>query len=119
MTRTLDLLNSIGSKDIDDHVCHLAGRLRDGLVEQGVPIGIPRLGRQANMICVESRRGQAPATLQEYLKTVNVQAAVRRNAVRFSFHFYNSEGDVDSALNGCSSWLTRHWTTFGFEDVNQ
>lgn len=120
VTRALDLLNSLGSKDIDDHVCHLARRLGDGLVELGVPMVIPRLGRQANMICIESRRGQAPAlALQEYLKTLNVQAAVRRNAVRFSFHFYNSEEDVDAALNGCSSWLTQHWPTFGFEDVNQ
>lgn len=119
VTRTLDLLNDLGSQEIDDHVCRLAKRLGDGLVQLGVPLGLPRLGQQANLVCIESRRGQAPAlALQEYLKTHNIQAAVRRNAVRFSFHFYNSEEDVDTALDGCSGWLTKHWPAFGFEGAN-
>ncbi|KAI3590368.1 hypothetical protein D9X30_4601 (plasmid) [Cupriavidus sp. U2] len=118
VTRTLDLLNGLGSQDIDKHVCHLAKRFSDGLIELGVPLKLPKVGMQANMVCIESQRGQSPAlALQAHLKTQNVQAAVRRNAVRFSFHFYNNEEDVAAALAGCGSWLTQHRPAFGFEDI--
>jgi selenocysteine lyase/cysteine desulfurase len=36
-----------------------------------------------------------------------VFAAHRRNVVRFSFHFYNAQSDVDAALAACTEWLGR------------
>jgi len=117
VTHTLDILNDLGTQAIDDHVCGLAKKLNDGLVEHGVPLAISNAGRQANMVCIQSLRGPAPAlALQEYLRSNNIQAAVRRNSVRFSFHFYNNSDDMQCALSACSSWLTQHRNTFGFED---
>jgi cysteine desulfurase / selenocysteine lyase len=90
-------------------VTSLGSQLAQGLVEFGAPVRVGTAGRRANIVCIESRQGAAPvAELQQHLKECNVQAALRRNLVRFSFHFYNNVGDVDAALAACKGWLARH-----------
>ncbi len=106
--RTLELINGLGTQAIDRHVTSLASRLADGLIEAGAPVRTPRAGGRANIVSIESARGAEPvAQLQKHLKECNVQAALRRNVVRFSFHFYNAEPDVDAALAACREWLGR------------
>jgi selenocysteine lyase/cysteine desulfurase len=106
--RTLDLINGLGTQAIDRHVTSLATRLADGLIDAGAPVRTPRPGGRANIVCIESRRGPEPVIqLHKHLKECNVFAAHRRNVVRFSFHFYNAETDVDAALAACKEWLGR------------
>jgi selenocysteine lyase/cysteine desulfurase len=106
---TLELLNGLGTQTVDRHVTALAGALADGLRERGAPVRMPAPGGRANIVCIESRQGPGPvAALQAHLRDCNVQAALRRNVVRFSFHFYNSAGDVEAAEAACGQWLLRH-----------
>jgi selenocysteine lyase/cysteine desulfurase len=109
---TLDLLNALGTAAIDRHVTALATRLADNLRESGAPVRAAAPGRRANIVCIESRQGAGPvADLQKYLKERNVQAALRRNVVRFSFHFYNHVADVEAAEAACTGWLRKHAQT--------
>lgn len=104
--RTLDLINDLGTAAIDRHVTSLASRLSDGLAEAGAPVWRSSRGAQANIVVIESQRGPGPVhLLQKHLRERNVQAALRRNVVRFSFHLYNVDADVDAALNACTEWL--------------
>jgi selenocysteine lyase/cysteine desulfurase len=106
---TLKLLNELGTPAIDRHVTSLATRLAEQLAGVDAPVRIPAPGRRANIVCIESRRGaQSLADLHRHLQECNVQAALRRNVLRFSLHFYNSTGDVEAVQAACQSWLRKH-----------
>ena len=106
---SLDVLNRIGTPAIDAHVTRLAEKLAAGLDAMGAPVHQPRSGRWANIVCVQSRSGPAAAAaLQAHLKASHVQAALRRNTVRFSFHLYNNDADVDAALAAAEAWMHLH-----------
>lgn len=114
VTRTLDLVNGLGTQAIDRHVSNLAHHLAMGLSAIDAPVRVPKPGHGANIVCVESRMGQAPAeALQKYLKECGVQAALRRNVVRFSFHLYNNTDDVMAVLSACASWLKENRRSLG------
>lgn len=109
---TLDLLNGLGTECIDRHVTALATRLAEQLREAGAPVRAAAPGRRANIVCIESKQGATPvAHLQQHLKQHDVQAALRRNVLRFSFHFYNNAGDAAAAAEACGSWLAKHANT--------
>jgi len=111
---SLDVLNRIGTAAIDAHVTRLAQALADGLDALDAPVHRPQAGRLANIVCVQSRSGPAAAAaLQAHLKADNVQAALRRNTVRFSFHLYNNDADVAAALAAAESWMARHGASLG------
>ena len=114
VTRTLDLLNGLGTQAIDRHVSNLAQHLAIGLSAIDAPVRVPKPGHGTNIVCVESRMGQAPAeALQKYLRECGVQAAVRRNVVRFSFHLYNNTDDMMAALSACANWLKENRRSLG------
>jgi cysteine desulfurase/selenocysteine lyase len=106
---TLKLLNGLGTEAIDRHVTALATELSTGLVNMGAPVRAPARVSRANIVCIESRRGPSPAReLQQHLKASNIQTALRRNVVRFSFHLYNDMSDVEAAQRACETWFERH-----------
>lgn len=110
--RTLELINELGTQAIDRYVTSLATRLAEGLVAAGAPVRVPRSGARANIVAIESQRGAEPVDqLHQHLKASNVHAALRRNVVRFSLHFYNVEADVDAALSACTRWLRHNGDT--------
>ena len=109
---TLDLLNELGTAAIDRHVTALATRLAGNLADAGAPMHAAAAGRRANIVCIESRQGPGPvADLQQHLNDCNVKAALRRNVVRFSFHFYNNVADVEAAEAASATWLRKHART--------
>ncbi len=111
---SLDVLNGIGTAAIDSHVTQLADTLATGLEAMGAPVHQPRTGRRSNIVCVQARSGPpAAAALQAHLKACNVQAALRRNTVRFSFHLYNDPTDVAAALEATEGWMRRHGASLG------
>jgi len=105
---TLDLLNGVGTQAIDAHTTRLAGALSAGLRDLGAPVARAPDALRANMVCIESRDADAAVRLQQHLLAHKVQAAVRRNALRFSLHLYNTQADVDAALEASRSWLRTH-----------
>jgi selenocysteine lyase/cysteine desulfurase len=80
----LELLERVGMEAIRDHDVGLADRFRAGLgLEPGdTPIVSVRLDDGA----------------EERLRAAGVMAAGRGGAMRFSFHLYTTEADVDRAL---------------------
>ncbi|MDQ4018260.1 MAG: aminotransferase class V-fold PLP-dependent enzyme [Actinomycetota bacterium] len=80
---TLELVEQIGVEAIHEHDVWLANRFREGLgLEPGdsaiVSTGVPGA--------------------QERLAAAGIQAAVRAGSLRASFHVYNTDFDVDEAL---------------------
>ena len=103
------LINEVGTQAIDRHVTALASRLAEGLIELGAPVRRPVQGSIANIVSIESQQGPAPAgLLHAHLKSRSVHAALRRDVVRFSFHLYNVQEDVDAALRACGAWLAQN-----------
>jgi selenocysteine lyase/cysteine desulfurase len=80
----LQLLNEIGVKTIHEHDLRLANRFRAGL---GLPAG--------DSAIVTSDVPDAT----EKLARAGIMAAARSGRLRASFHLYNTEADVDTALS--------------------
>jgi selenocysteine lyase/cysteine desulfurase len=87
--RTLEAFEQLGVARIHEHDIALAGRLRAGL---GVE------PHASAIVSIDA--GQAAA---ERLVAAGVKASVRAGRVRLSCHLYNSEQDVDRALEALGS----------------
>ncbi len=77
------MINEIGVETIHEHDLKLANRFRAGL---GLAPG--------NSAIVTSEIEDAP----EKLARAGIMAAARAGRLRASFHLYNTEADVDAAL---------------------
>ncbi|MER5281525.1 aminotransferase class V-fold PLP-dependent enzyme [Streptomyces sp. NPDC002809] len=90
---SLALLNEIGVETIHDHATGLADRFRDGLAGLGhealpaptAVVGVPGLGDRA-----------------AELARAGVMVSNRAGNLRAAFHLYNTEADVDRALDALS-----------------
>jgi selenocysteine lyase/cysteine desulfurase len=80
----LELINRIGVEAIHEHDLRLANRFRDGL---GLPAG-------DSAIVMADVAGAAEA-----FERAGIMAAVRLGRLRASFHVYNTDADVDAALD--------------------
>lgn len=80
----LRLINEIGVETIHEHDLALANRFRAGLGEE-----------PSNSAIVTSAIEDAT----EKLARAGIMAAARAGRLRASFHLYNTEADVDAALN--------------------
>ena len=83
----LRVINEIGVETIHEHDLRLANRFREGL---GQPPG--------DSAIVTSDVADAP----EKLAKAGIMAAARAGRLRASFHVYNTEQDVDAALEALS-----------------
>ncbi|MDA0182482.1 aminotransferase class V-fold PLP-dependent enzyme [Solirubrobacter phytolaccae] len=81
---SLRLINEIGVETIHEHDLKLANRFLAGLGEE-----------PSNSAIVTSAIADAP----EKLARAGIMAAARAGRLRASFHLYNTEADVDAALN--------------------
>lgn len=79
----LRVVNELGVQSIHDHDLRLANRFRAGL---GLPPG------DSAIVSAD-----VPAA-GERLARAGIQAAARAGRLRASFHVYNTDGDVDAAL---------------------
>jgi selenocysteine lyase/cysteine desulfurase len=84
----LELLNEVGIEAIQEHDVRLANRFRAGL-------GMP----ESNSAIVSVDTPGA----SERLARAGVRAAVRAGGLRASFHLYNTDADVDRALEALST----------------
>lgn len=88
MLPALDLLHEVGVEAIHRHDVALANRFRAGL---SMPAG------DSAIVSVE-----AGAEAVARLAAADVRSAGRAGRVRFSFHLYNTEDEVDRALDALS-----------------
>ncbi len=90
----LSLIEELTVEKINAHNLDLADRFRAGLAELGRE---PVPGRSA--IVVVPGAGELAPRLEQ----AGVIASARAGALRFAFHLYNDETDVDRALNALES----------------
>lgn len=88
------LLMSIDSESLYSHVRRLVTQLTERLALAGVPLLSPQSADCIGpMVVVKSA---APQGLANRLREYGFVVAPRGNGVRVSFHYYNTEGDVES-----------------------
>lgn len=80
----LELVNELGVDAINEHDVGLANRFRAGL---GLEPG------ESSIVATDVRHAA------ERLEAAGVRAATRAGSLRASFHVYNTEADVDAALD--------------------
>ncbi|TVR06425.1 MAG: aminotransferase class V-fold PLP-dependent enzyme [Salinarimonadaceae bacterium] len=103
----LDMLLSVGSQTIEDHVLDLADRLTVGLEALGLDVCSGRRGDGLCQMITAGRWGagghysssdESLRRLFDELIARGFTLSLRRGLVRFSLHYYNNKNDVDAAL---------------------
>lgn len=111
---SLDLLQRVGARTIEAHNRGLAERLAAGLAALGLPlIGAPTGAHRSQIVMIgaigEGHDAADDARMQslyEYLARHAVGLSVRRGALRFSIHLYNTTEDVDRTIALARDWLS-------------
>jgi cysteine desulfurase/selenocysteine lyase len=114
VTESLSLLLELGPKNVEAHVC---GLTRD-FAEQMRALGLPVYGARSNLpgspiVTVgkelsadHDATGNAEMmALHDFLTANGVRLGVRRGLLRFSFHLYNNQADVDCVVGLARKWL--------------
>lgn len=89
----LRLITGYRPADLDAHATGLAARFREEAAKLGLapaPVDVPS--------AIVSVAHDDPQAAVARLAAAGVQAAARSTGVRFAFHLYNGESDVDRAL---------------------
>ena len=102
VNKSLEMLLRVGTQKIERHVRALTKRMIEGLVESGIAIvGAPFGDHFTNMVTIAPRGDQPEFNLglEKALAGEQVKFSIRRGAVRFSSHLYNSTDDVDRVVD--------------------
>lgn len=104
---SLTLLREVGSAAIEAHVLDLAGSLRSGMADLGLEIPSRASGSAASHIVTVGQLGAGGhgtaadpllARISEHLTRNQVVHTIRRGMLRFAFHLFNSDDDVERVL---------------------
>lgn len=102
VNKSLEMLLGIGTEKIEQHVTQLSKRLVEGLVEAGMPVvGAPFGPHFANIVTIAAN-GRDPGfndRLEKALATEQIRLSIRRNALRFSSHCYNTRDEVERIID--------------------
>ena len=96
---SLLLLNAVGIDAIEAHNLRLAHRFRAGIEELAIETNPFPETEQSPVVALTL---PDPEAATDRLTAAGVIAARRANGVRFSFHVFNNESDVDRALEALS-----------------
>jgi cysteine desulfurase/selenocysteine lyase len=111
---SIELLLELGSKEVDAYVCGLARDFSNGILDAGLPVFGGRPGNlNSHIVTVgkslgfdhDSAADKEMSDLYTFLTANGVRLGIRRDLLRFSFHIYNNQDDVDRVLD-----LVRQWT---------
>ena len=105
----LDLVHEIGIHAIEQRVLYLSQRFARGLAEIGVqPAGPTDAAKLGPMVAVPVQ-GDAHEWQERLRREESVITAARGSCLRFAFHFYNDEADVDACLDVVQRRLRHQW----------
>lgn len=90
----LSLIEDVGLEPIERHVLALADRLLDGLAALSVEVLTPT-DEHAGLVVF---RPTDPEGVHADLADAGITVALRRGAIRASFHMFNADEDVDHLL---------------------
>jgi len=106
--RSLQMILELGTQNIEQHTTAVTKRLAEGLADYGLPVvGWPYGLQFANMVTI-SPDDTAPEfnnRLGDALTQEGIKFSVRRNALRFSSHFYNTHDDADRVIDAVRRFL--------------
>ncbi|WP_186332124.1 aminotransferase class V-fold PLP-dependent enzyme [Bordetella genomosp. 13] len=97
-----------GTQAIQDYTLGLGESLAAGLSDCGAPVVRPAGALGSNIVSLSfAGRAEAAKSLQAWLASQQVYAAVRGSTLRFSLHAYNNADDVEQAVRATASWTQR------------
>ena len=112
---SIRLLLDLGPAAIEAHVMALAHRFATRMTEIGLPVfGGVSNALASHIVTVGRALGEAHdasddaemAGLYAYLTEHGVRLGIRRDLLRFSFHIYNNDADIDRVVSLCQAWMT-------------
>lgn len=115
--RALEMLQTAGMKAVEARACGLARRLAEELAEIGLPVfGDPADPAGTHVVSVgrqlsddhDKTHDTDMLDLHAWLSENGVRFTIRRGMLRFSFHLYNNEEDVETVIA-----LARRWKKSG------
>jgi selenocysteine lyase/cysteine desulfurase len=96
---SLELLNSVGTKSIAQHLEGLTDYLCERLTAKDYEVVSSRLPSEKSQIVCLRHRGNLPAMkLYGHLKARNIITAPRGDRLRIAPHLYNTTQDIDSLI---------------------
>jgi selenocysteine lyase/cysteine desulfurase len=113
---SIRLLLDLGPKRVEAHVMALSHRFAARMTEIGLPVfGGVSNNQASHIVTIGHAMGDAHdatsdtdmASLYDHLTANGVRLTVRRNLLRFSFHLYNNDADVDRVVSLSEAWLKR------------
>lgn len=96
MTESLRWLQELGTRAIEERVLALTGRIIEGCLDAGLTTHTPSdPARRAGIVTI---RIPEPQRALERMAAAGVHAVARLDGVRLSPHFFNTESEIDAAL---------------------
>jgi selenocysteine lyase/cysteine desulfurase len=98
LARSLEYLSAVPVEAVRDHSIELTSRLATGLDELGATIVSPREGARRGSIMTSRFPGRDGELVAAELNRRGVIVSPRFGAARFSPHLFNTQDDIDRAL---------------------
>jgi cysteine desulfurase/selenocysteine lyase len=112
----IQLLLEIGQANVEAYVFNLAKQFTNRILDLGLPVFGGRPGRHSSHIVTvgaalgvdhDATGDRNMLSLYEHLRDNKVRLSIRRNLLRFSFHIYNNESDIETVLKHVIGWMQR------------
>ncbi|MDP8315163.1 MAG: aminotransferase class V-fold PLP-dependent enzyme [Candidatus Celaenobacter antarcticus] len=104
MNKSLELINDLGIQNIEKHALKLAQQFADECEEQGYTVVSPGGKRRSAIVSVHFGDSKK---VYEALLTHKVLCSLREGNIRFSFHLYNNEEDIEKTLDIIKSLIRK------------
>ena len=111
--KSIELLNAIGTKNIERHVGDLTRQLADGLLAMDLPVvGGSSGDHLTSLVCVGKLGGSGHdstddaeiSSLSHHLDNNKVQHSIRKGLIRLSLHIYNTREDIAEVIALAREW---------------
>lgn len=110
LSASLDVISAATVPTIENHVLNLSHRLHQGLLDMGVPLVSGSVEKHRSHLVIAgwktptARGHQLIRELSAHYAQSNVRVSERLGRLRFSFHLYNTHGEVDAVLAATRAW---------------
>ncbi|MFM0303653.1 aminotransferase class V-fold PLP-dependent enzyme [Paraburkholderia sediminicola] len=112
----LRLLLDLGPQEVQSYVFDLARKFTNRILDLGLPVfGGPPGAHSSHIVTVGADISDNNdvvgnldmSSLYQHLVANGVRLSIRRNLLRFSFHIYNNESDIDVVTALMTEWVKR------------